>query len=265
MRLLYYPGCTVKRNAIDYEKKGLAIIRKLGIEVEELADWYCCGALFSLAIDELAKHIGGLRTLIKAQEHSRKLGAITLLTLCPMCYNVLKRINNMLTSRPENLETLSLFMDEEERYRVSVDVIHLLNILNDNINKLKSAVVKDMKEFKVVSYYGCTLLRPKEVAIDNAENPTIMDNVLQALGATVIEFPLRSECCGSYQVAVNRDVVKTKSLEIIDEALALDANTIAVVCPLCYYNLNIALKESKAKLNIVYITDLISYALGLEV
>jgi len=264
VKVLYYPGCTIKRNAADYEKKAVEILGKIGIEVHELPDWYCCGVLYGTVRDDVAKHIGGLRTLIKAQAASRIHNTTKLLTLCPMCYNVLKRINVMIKTLPENLETLTLFMDEEERYSVAIEVVHLLEILRDHRDELKALVTSKLEEVVVAPYYGCTLVRPREVSFDNAENPESMDIVLKALGVKVVEFPFKTECCGSYMTLISKEVASTKPMEIVEEAVARGANTIATVCPLCHYNLSRALKLTgkKVNVNIVYLTDILLRALG---
>lgn len=264
MKVIYYPGCTIKRNAIDYEKKAVEILRKIGIEVYELPDWYCCGVLYSTVRDDVAKHIGGLRTLIRAQATSRTYNTNKLLTLCPMCYNVLKRINSMARTSPENLETLTLFMDDEERYSAAVEVIHLLEVLREYSVKLKTLVTSKLEGTVVAPYYGCTLVRPREIAFDNAESPESMDIVLKALGVEVVDFPFKTECCGSYMALVNREVAFTKPMEILEEAAIRGANTIATVCPLCHYNLNRALRTAgkKINVNVVYLTDILSSALG---
>ena len=265
-KILYYPGCTIKRNALEYEKSSLAILKELGIEAIELYKWYCCGTVFSLAADDLMKHLGAVRTLIKAQEESKESKSNTLLTLCPMCYNVLKRVNNVVLLEPDKLETISKFMDEEEKYRGEVEVVHILEVLRDSISEVKKRIVKDLKPFKIATYYGCTALRPKEIAIDNPEDPRIMDQLLETLGAEIIDYPFKSECCGSYAILVDRDVAITKCKDLLIEAYERGANLLVTICPLCHYNLRLTLENIKRppKIDVVYVTELLAYSMGLE-
>ena len=266
MKLLYYPGCTVKRNALEYEKALIAVLEKLGIDVIELDKWYCCGALYSLAIDDLIKHLGAVRTLVKAQVQSRDVGTNDLLTICPMCFNVLKRVNKLLLENPDNLETISRFMDEEEEYKVGVNVYHIVEILANNVDKIKENMVRELNGVKIAVYYGCTLLRPKEIAVDDPEDPHIIENLIEKLGGEIVNYPFKSECCGSYQVLVNRDIVYNRSSLVINEASRRGADIIVTICPLCYYNLKITLKNMKRPptVRIVYISELLAYLLGLD-
>ena len=245
MKLLYYPGCTVKRNALEYEKASIAVLEKLGIGVIELDKWYCCGALYSLAIDDLMKHLGAVRTLVKAQVQSRDTGTNNLLTICPMCFNVLKRVNKLLIENPDNLETISRFMDEEEEYKAGINVYHIVEILANNVDRIKENMVRELGDVKIAVYYGCTLLRPKEIAVDDPERPQIVENLIKKLNGKTVDYPFKSECCGSYQVLVNRDIVYNKSKLIINEASIRGADLIVTVCPLCYYNLKITLNNLK--------------------
>ena len=266
MKILYYPGCTIKRNAPEYEKSSLAILNELGIEVIELNKWYCCGTVFSLAADDLMKHLGAVRTLIKAQEQSSESNTNTLLTLCPMCYNVLKRVNSVVLAEPDKLETISKFMDEEERYRGGIEIVHILEVLRNHIAEIKKRIVKTLEPFKIATYYGCTALRPKEIAIDNPEDPRIMDRFLELLGAEIIDYPFKSECCGSYAVLVDRNTVITKCKDLLTEAFERGANLMVTICPLCHYNLKLTLKNIRRppSIDVIYVTELLAYSMGFE-
>jgi len=126
-------------------------------------------------------------------------------------------------------------------------------------------MVTEVKEIVVAPYYGCSVLRPKEIAFDNAENPQVMDDILKALNIEVVEFPFKTECCGAYHSIFNKEIVIEKSREIIGEAVVRGANTIAVICPLCKYNLETVLLSlnKKLKVKIVYLTDLLSQVMSL--
>ncbi|RLE88687.1 MAG: disulfide reductase [Thermoprotei archaeon] len=261
LKYLYYPGCTIKRDALEYEEKSLLLLRKMGIELKELESWYCCGALPSLAIDDIMSYVGGTRTLIEAQKLIRRGDFNGLLTLCPMCYNVLKRINLVLENDPDKLEILTEYMEEEERYGLGVNVVHIVEVLAGNIDRLKEIATEKLTEFKVAVYYGCTLLRPKEIAIDDPENPEIIENLLTSLEVAIVDYPFKTECCGSYHILTNRNIVVDRVKRIVSSALRRGANIITVVCPLCMYNLKQVVKEGN-KLRAMYLSELLVHLVG---
>lgn len=267
MKYLYYPGCTVKRDALEYEESSLALLEKMNIRIKELNKWYCCGALFSLATDDLMSYIGGVRTLIEAQKLIEKDNFSGLLTLCPMCYNVLKRINLTLKNDVNKLETLNAYMDEESKYKVSVRVVHLIDVLTKNVNVLKELVLNKPTKLKVAVYYGCMILRPKEIAIDNPENPQVIENLLNALGVTTIDYPFKAECCGSYYILLNKDIISDRVNTIVLNTLRRGANTIVMICPLCLYNFKRVVEENskiRDEINIMYLSELLAYLVGVN-
>ena len=142
--ITYFPGCALKDQAKDYEKATLAALAKLGYEVKELPRWNCCGTVYSLAQDDLMRHVGPVRNFIRAQE----LGETRLLTLCAMCYNTLSR-SALFVQNQENLRRINAFMDDEEDYRGGVRVMHLSQFLLGEIGeeKLSQAVVQPLLVF----------------------------------------------------------------------------------------------------------------------
>ncbi len=267
MKLSYYPGCTLKTKARNFEISALQALDKLGIEYEELERWNCCGAVFSLSDDDLIHLIAPVRDLIRVAER----GHDTVLTLCSMCYNTLARANELMKHDAEKRKTINLFMDEEPDYAGEVRVVHLLDYLRDEYgwDKLKEKVVTPLTDLKVSPYYGCTLLRPREVAIDTTDRPTLFQEFLTALGADLVEFPFSTQCCGAYQVLTNPEVSLKVSHDILTDATSRGADALALTCPLCDYNLGrrqdqmLETFAGAKDVPIYYFTQLLAIALGL--
>ena len=267
MKLSYYPGCTLKNHAKNFEDSALCSLEQLDIEVEEIPRWNCCGTVFSLATDDLMHHLAPIRNLIRAKES----GSDSVMTLCSMCFNTLKAANLRMKSQPEDLEKINEFMYKEDiKYEGDVKVLHLLEILRDEIkfDNLAKKVVKPLKNFKIANYYGCLLVRPKEIGIDNMENPTIMEDLLIALGADPIDFPYKTECCASYQTVDKPEIVADRTYSILSSATGLGAEMVAVSCPLCAFNLDQRQKKTLEKypdfktVPILYFSQLMAIALG---
>ena len=124
MKLLYYPGCTLKTSAKNLEKSAYAIMEKLGYELVEMDDWTCCGVVASLTDDDLMHHLAPLRNLIHAEDE----GEETVITLCDMCRNTLKQTNLRVKENPDDLETLNLFMDKENDYKGTIKIVHFFTV-----------------------------------------------------------------------------------------------------------------------------------------
>lgn len=264
-KLKYYPGCTLKNQAKNFEDSTISSMKHLGVEVEELDRWNCCGTVFSLASDDLMRHLAPIRNMIRAKEEN----ASEFMTNCSMCYNTLKRANLHVKANPDVLKRMNDFMyDEKVKYEGDVEVLHLMEYLRDKIGfaDVAGKVKKPLKGLKVASYYGCLLVRPKEVAFDNMESPVFLDDLIVALGAEPVDFPHKTECCGAYQTVDKPEIVADQTYKIIKAAKANGADIIAVSCPLCAFNLDNRQDDAAKKypdfknIPIIYFTQLMALA-----
>jgi len=267
MQLAYYPGCTLKTKARNLEEPAVASLESLGFRLEEIDRWNCCGAVYSLADDDLIHQVAPVRNLIRVREQ----GNDRVVTLCSFCLNSLKRANLLMKGDAEKRDTLNRFMDEEPDYGGEVKVLHLLEVLRDEIGweALAGKVKQPLRGLKLASYYGCTLLRPREVAIDDVENPTVLQHFLGALGATPVDFPESTRCCGSYQVVSNPGDIPGYARDILNSAASRGAEGLVLTCPLCDYDLGkgqeeLVEKEGFKGMPLFYFTQLLALALGLD-
>jgi heterodisulfide reductase subunit B len=267
MSLAYYPGCTLKTKARNLEEPAVASMEALGFKLDEVPRWNCCGAVYSLADDDLIHQVAPVRNLIRV----KKQGKTELVTLCAFCLNSLKRANLLMRQDVEKRNTLNDFIDEGIDYSGEVKVVHLLEVLRDDIGweALSQKVKLPLQGLKAAPYYGCTLLRPREIAIDNVEDPAILRDFLKALGAGPVDFPESTRCCGSYQVVSSPGDIAEYARPILNSALSHGAEALVLTCPLCDYNLDRGQKELIKKgsgfkeMPLFYFTQLLALALGL--
>ena len=262
MKFLYYPGCTAKSTAKSLEETSIAMLKKLGVELVELEKWYCCGVMPGLADDALMPHVSSVRNLLQAQKMKDEVGTNKLVAICSMCYNVLKLVSARIVSDEEKISRINNFLEEE--YRGEIEVLHLLDVLRDyvGLDKLKESVESPLNKLKVACYYGCALVRPKEVAVDDPEDPSIMEEVVRALGGEPVDYPYKTECCGAFHVIDEEAVAAAKKDQIKGYAKKMGAKVMVTVCPLCHFNLSF--KAQEEEIPVVYLTELACYALGLK-
>ncbi len=267
MKIGYYPGCTLKSKAKNLEDSALASLSALGVEWEEIPRWNCCGAVFSLADDDLIHHVAPVRDLIRAKDA----GYEKVVTLCSMCYNTLARANLLMREDEEKRDTLNRFMEEESDYAGEVEVIHYLDYLHNEVgwDKVAAAVKKPLEGMRVAPYYGCTLLRPRSVAIEPPDTPTMFDEFLKAIGATVVDFPDSTTCCSSYQILSDENAAFEATSRILKSATEHEVEALVLSCPVCEYNLGTRQGDVRAKYEGIgniptfYFTQLLAIALGL--
>ncbi|MBN1485549.1 MAG: CoB--CoM heterodisulfide reductase iron-sulfur subunit B family protein [Chloroflexia bacterium] len=266
MSIPYFPGCTLSTKATGLDYSARVSMKRLGLELEEIPGWNCCGATFPLTNDDM-RLSGAVRNLV----HTAEMGQEELLVLCSTCYNVTKRANRVMRQDAERRERINFFI--EAAYQGNVRVVHLLDLLRDRLGfaALRERVTQPLEGLKLAAYYGCLLLRPaNEIQLDDAENPHLFEDYLQALGATAILYPHRGECCGSYLAVSAPDVAIEASYRILSAAHQAGAQAIVTSCPLCHYNLDRHQKVMASRfggfrpLPVFYITQILGVALGLE-
>lgn len=260
MTFSYYPGCTLKTKAKELDEYARKSAQALGITLEELPEWQCCGAVYPMAQDEIATKLSSVRALVSA----RDLGT-DLVTVCSACHHVIKRVNNDMKTN-DNIKTkVNNYLKLDTDYEGETKVLHYLEMLRDVVgfDEIKKKVVKPLTGKKIAAYYGCLLLRPSSaMQFDNPENPTIMEDFIHAIGATPVVYPYRNECCGGYVTVDNPELAQKKCNTIIESAVENGAQAIITACPLCMYNLDANTPEQD--LPITYFTEVLAEALGVK-
>lgn len=259
LAVTYYPGCSLESTAREYAESVSVMCRLLGVELIELEGWTCCGASSSSVLmdHEGATALPAL-TLQMAAEFDRPLFAP-----CAACYNRLMVAQRDLRKEPELLAKLELGPEVLE-----VKVLSTVDLLRDfvGLERLKEAVKTPLTGLKVASYYGCLLLRPRDMALfDDPEQPSSMEQIVAAIGADPIEWPLKMECCGAGLAGTMQSTCEHLVKRLVRNAKACGAVCAATSCQLCSLNLESRqgdISPSAKPLPILYISDLVALALG---
>lgn len=257
----YFPGCTLKNKARDLDGYGRRCAAALGAELRELPEWQCCGGVYPLSRDEVAIRLSSVRALANARSAGQPL-----VTLCSACHNVIKQVNHDMAA-DEYISTHAnayLRLDGYE-YHGETRVLHFLELLRDEIGytEVKKAVKKPLRGQKIGAYYGCLLLRPSHVMqMDSAEAPTIMEDLIIAMGAKPVVYAMRNECCGGYMTLEDPEIPRKRSKRILENAAACEANMLITACPLCYYNLRKHADDTGV--TVKYFTEVLAEALDVK-
>jgi len=266
MKYSYYPGCSLKGLGRAYEESLLAVFKALGVEVAELDDWNCCGATAYMSVDETKAAALAGRNLALAEKQEGDL-----MTPCAACYLVLTKTQRRMREYPAvRREVCKALTKAGLPFSDRVKVRHPLDILvNDiGVETIAKHVKKPLHGLKVAPYYGCQIVRPY-ADFDSQTDPQTMDKLLKAIGAEVVNYPLKTKCCGGSLTGTLPDVGVSLVHALLREARRRGADVISTVCPLCQFNLDcfqdrVSKKYEKANMPIVYLTQLIGLALGLS-
>jgi len=262
--LTYYPGCSLKHSAAEYDVSSQVVMRALGLDFEEVPDWTCCGSSPAHMTDHLLAQALAARNLRQA-----KLAGDEVVAPCPSCWQREKSAAIEIGEDPAFRAEVNEVLDAP--YEGDVKVYNLLELLIEKVGlEAIARVVKvDLSELRVVPYYGCLLARPAElVAETDSEQPMMMDQLLAAAGARVQWWNYKTECCGA-SVGVPKKIIQQQlTRKLLEQAILVGADLIVTACPLCHMNLDLRQPQTNAhfgtdyQVPVVYLSQLIGLALG---
>ena len=268
MKTGYFPGCSLHSTAKNYDASTHAIFKTLGVQLEEIPDWNCCGSTPAHQTDHLLALALPARNLAQAE----KAGMKEVMAPCAACFNHLRTAERECAESTETHQEVQKAI--EMNYNNTVHVLNILELLVDRIGieELAKNVKKPLKGIKVAPYYGCMLTRPSKITqFDHPTNPESMDRLLEALGAEVVTWGAKTDCCGAAHVLTRLDVVVELSGRIVYHAKEAGADVIATACPMCMSNLDLrqgAMEKATGKASkvpVMYITELIGMAFGISI
>jgi len=263
VKYAYYPGCSLHSTGAEYDVSFRAVCDKLGLEIQEIKGWICCGTSPAHCTSRLLSLALPFQNLCLAE----KMGLTEVVAPCAACFARLKTALYEAAESPETEKQLKNILQTE--LPTSMNVITPIEIFLKQTD-LAGAVTTKLPELKVVCYYGCLLTRPPKVMqFDECEYPMSMDKLLHSVGIETLDWSYKTDCCGGALALTETDIVLKLTHEILEEAKAVGANAIAVACPLCHANLDTRQAEIEQKydayygLPILYFTQLMGLAFGI--
>ena len=261
MKVTYYPGCSLEGTALDYADSIHGVCEPMGVELQEIPDWNCCGATAAHSID----HVASIDLPGRNLELAEKVGNPDMLVPCPLCYNRLKSAVHEIKDGGQGFRT--------QLSSLTPKIWDLANFFATDrmLEKIGSAAKKPLNDLKVVCYYGCMASRPPKVTGEpDYENPQSIDRIVKTLGATSLDWAYKTECCGASLMVSRPEVGGRMVAKILDMAKRVGATAVVVSCQMCQMNLDMYQQKIEAEtgkvfgLPVIYFTELIGIAAGFE-
>ncbi len=272
-KYMFYPGCAMEASARAYHDSLLAIRDVIGLDLQEIDDWNCCGATEYLGISITPAYSLISRNLALAVEQAD--GTDTVVASCSACYLNLAKADYYMQEQPVLSEKVNEALSAGGLHYVpgSLEIRHLLDVIIHDVglDVVKSKVVKPLKGLRVAPYLGCMVPRPDyEKRWSDHEQPDELDRLLDALGAEVIDFPLKTNCCGGHMTQIGPETAFELIRRLIYSADQYKADLMATVCPMCQMNLDAYQGETNRffhtnyKMPILFFTQLMGIAFGID-
>jgi heterodisulfide reductase subunit B len=263
MRYAFYPGCTLHGTSKEYYESTRQVFRALGVELEEIRDWNCCGATALAAASDLGSLVVPLRNLAIAEETGLELAAA-----CNCCFMTLRRSLEAFRGDPARRAQMESALAAIGRHFAGkVEVRHILDILVSDVGlpEVERLAGDALKNYKSVPYYGCQISRPKNPYF-GTELPEQLDDLLRACGLDVPRFDRKTKCCGAALMTSHEGAALDMVAEILDEAHRRGADFITVTCPMCQLNVEAyqgkvnARHGTRHRIPVLYFTQVLGLA-----
>lgn len=269
MRIAVFWGCCIQTSQLAYEMSLRETLPKLGIELVDLSESFCCGdpvkSVNGFAADFLAARILAL---------AGQTGLENLLVPCNRCHFAISEVQDTMRNNPEIARRIIESLKQEcLQYSPNMKIWHTIDFLYDHIGltKIKKAVKSPLKGLKVATHVGCQIIRYSDLGrVDDAENPRKLDELLVALGAESVDYAEKLDCCGAALMRSHIDSALSLAGSKLKAVQNLGVNGMVVSCPDCHLMFDAKQKDAGttvgAKLNVpvVYLTQLLGLALGID-
>lgn len=260
----YYPGCTQESGSKEYDLSVRVVFERLGIELKDLEDWNCCGAVHTSVTDPLLAMTLPGRNLALAEEQ----GLTEIVAPCTGCYKNLRSASKAIQAdRALRQEVNDAIPDHELQGDIAVK--HPLYVIVNDYGLENLEVSRPLTGLRVACYYGCVLTRPED-EFDSSERPEGMDRLMDALGAEAVPFQAKMKCCGGAILLSHTDVAVDLTGKVLLAAKEAGADCVALGCPMCHVALDLYQSWSERALGtrldlpVLYFTQLMALALGVE-
>jgi heterodisulfide reductase subunit B len=261
----YFPGCSLEKIGLSYHNSAIESTQKLDVKLKELEDWNCCGATTYFHVDELLAYTLCARNLAMAEKYK-----LDLVAPCSACYKNTYFSNKHLKEDADLADHINYALEEDDlSFTGTSEVKHLIEVFVEDIgfDAIRDKVSNPLEGLRVAPYYGCQIMRPQKDDED-VEQADFFEDLMSAIGAEPVDYPLKLKCCGGSLLISNRIAAMSMVRNLLHNAEETGAQVIATACPLCQVNLECYQQQvnqdfgTRFSVPVVYFTQLIGLALG---
>jgi succinate dehydrogenase / fumarate reductase cytochrome b subunit len=271
MKLAYWPGCVSRGFTTELHGSMALVADKLGIELVTLDRANCCGAgVIAEHNQELADTLNA-RTFALAQQTG-----LAMMNICSTCQGAQSECQQRLDADSAYRAHINeALVDEGIEYVKGKEGFENKNFLwvlveDYGLDELRTKVTRPLSGLRVGPFYGCYVIRPKHRLgyEEHPERDLYLEQVIEALGGTVVEYDGARKCCGFPVITMNRDTSLRQAGTHIQDALDQGADCLVTPCPLCHLNLDLQQPEAAKLVNqelglaVLHLPQLVGLALG---
>lgn len=268
MRYIPFFGCMMTTKYPWFEASVRTSLKNVGVELVDVDGFTCCpDPIYYQARDKMEWYAIAARNLCLAEEEG-----LDIITTCSGCTATLSEVNLALKEDDELKARINSSLARiGKEFRGSIDVRHAVTVLRDDfgMDAVAASVTHPLEGLRVAVHYGCHLLKPSRVMrVDDPDRPTILDDLLKAIGAEPISHEKTLLCCG--RACRDDSIPDLMVADILETIKSRDADCMGLICPTCFDEFDLGQiilgrkLEKEFNLPIVYYFQLLGMAQGLK-
>ena len=278
---LYFFGCVIPNRypGIEYAVRWVTGKGGFNMDMKDHREFSCCpvpGIFYSTDKDTWL--LLASRNLVLAQDERRQI-----VTVCNGCLaslmkateylqepKTMGKVNRTLSQIGKKYTGVPVRTEGKRRIFEPVRVRHYVELMVKDVglDAIKEKAKHPLKNIRVAVHYGCHYLRPTEhAAFDDPNDPVMIDNIVEACGATSVEYEDRLDCCGagggvrSHIVDLANALTRDKCTKIS----AAGADCIVTGCPFCLLQFDNAQKSfMKEGIPVMHVSQLQALSMGID-
>ncbi|HML03379.1 MAG TPA: CoB--CoM heterodisulfide reductase iron-sulfur subunit B family protein [Candidatus Bathyarchaeia archaeon] len=267
-KYVLFLGCAIPYREGAYEISARKVLPRLGIEIEEMPEFNCCGLPIDPVSHEAMLALAA-RNLCMAEQRG-----VNIIALCPGCAGTLRKVNKTLKEDKKVREEVNHFLKEiGMEFKGTIEAKHIMQVLAEDVGleRIRAEVKKPLTNLCVTEHSGCHVLRPvKYIGFDDPENPQILKNLIRATGAKVLDYQGETQCCGAPIIGINQNIPMNLTAEKLSHMKEVGAQAVVTVCPFCHMMFDTnqprieRVANKKFEIPALHYTQLLGLAMGLN-
>jgi heterodisulfide reductase subunit B len=281
MRYALFVGCTIPNRFPGVENATRLILGPdhLDVELVQINEFTCCPALPTFySTDRVTWLVTAARNLVLVQDKNADL-----VTMCNGCFSSLLKateelqnvnkcnlVNDALSTVGKQYRGRLARVEGHRNFYEPVKVRHIIEALYTDFAKegIAAKVQHPLEGLRIAVHNGCHFLRPTtKTSVDDPAKPVMLDTLVEATGATSVDFVDKQACCGAgggirLQVPKLANAITKDKYECIN---AVGADAIVTGCPYCLFQFDHAQKDLKVHpIPVLHISQLLALSFGID-
>lgn len=269
MHYAFYSGCCFQGADARFFDILQQVFGKVDVKLHLMPEAVCCGA----GVIEERSELTSLAINARNMAGAEKMG-LPFYTPCSTCFNVISNVQKRLREEPKLFDQVNEILAEDGvEYKGDCQLTHTLWMLAQDVGleKLEERVTNPLNGLRVASYYGCHTRNPTDIQnYESSNNPTSLEDILTILGAEIVDYETRDDCCGYHVNWPNNNLSVKMTGSIVQGAQKQNVDLMVTSCPLCFKNLDgvqpkaMAAMGKNSELPVLFLPELVGLACGMS-